>query len=82
MNIATIILVFVIVWWLVFFTMLPIGVKSQHESSDDMVVGTDPGAPVRPNLGRKALWTTLITSGLVAIYYIVATSGLVSLDPT
>jgi predicted secreted protein len=44
----------------VLFAVLPFGVRSQHEEGA-MVSGTDPGAPVRPRLLVKALWTTLIS---------------------
>jgi len=78
MSIATIILVYVIAWWMVFFTMLPVGVRSQHEGDEEIVAGTETGAPVNPNLGRKALWTSLIALFLTVIYYFVATSDLIS----
>jgi predicted secreted protein len=50
---------YVIVWWVTFFAVLPIGVTSQHEAGD-FVEGTDPGAPTVPYLGRKILAATLI----------------------
>ncbi len=82
MNIATIILVFTIVWWLIFFAALPIGVRSQNESDDGVTMGTVPSAPVNPYLGKKALWTTIIALALTVGYYFLATSGLVDIDPT
>ncbi|GHF28591.1 hypothetical protein GCM10017044_24770 [Kordiimonas sediminis] len=78
MGIVTIILVFGVMWWLVFFAVLPIGIQSQHESTEDTVEGTDPGAPVKPNLLKKVLWTTLITALLTFVFYMVVTSGFIS----
>ena len=65
----------VIVWWLVIFMMLPIGVRSQEEAGD-VLEGSEPGAPVAPQLKQKAWWTTIITSGIWIIYYIITESGL------
>lgn len=53
--------VFLITWWIVLFMTLPLGVRSQAEHGE-MVAGTDPGAPVLPDLKRKAWLTTVITS--------------------
>ncbi|RMB08827.1 DUF1467 family protein [Eilatimonas milleporae] len=71
MNIATIILVYVICWWMVFFAMLPVGVKAQHESEDGVVQGTVPSAPVNPNLKKKALITSVIALVLTTGYYLI-----------
>lgn len=51
--------VFVIIWWVLFFAILPFGVKSQHEA-ESMVEGTDPGAPVHPRLGIKLIVNTVL----------------------
>ena len=52
---------FLTIWWVVLFVVLPFGVRSQHEDGD-VPAGTDPGAPVAPKLGWKVLWTTVITA--------------------
>jgi predicted secreted protein len=71
MSTLTAIAVYFTIWWTVLFAVLPIGVKSQHEAGDqaDLPSGADPGAPVAPMLGRKALWTTLISAALFAGLY-------------
>lgn len=77
MSFVTIILVFVVIWWLTFFAVLPVGVRGQHETGGDQVEGTDPGAPTNPNLKKKALATSVIAALLTLIYYFIATSGLI-----
>jgi predicted secreted protein len=57
------IVVYFTIWWVVLFAILPIGVRSATEAHVvDAPPGSDPGAPAAPNLGRKALWTTLVAA--------------------
>ena len=67
MQIGSIIAVFFVVWWISFVAVLPIGNKSFHEEGAPIVAGTDPGAPMAPRLGRKALWATGVALVLTAL---------------
>ena len=58
--------VYFVVWWIVLFAMLPVGVRSQAEKGA-VATGSDPGAPEQPMLLKKALWTTLIAAVLFAV---------------
>ncbi len=53
--------IYMVTWWIVLFAVLPFGVVSQHEENLQKG-GTDPGAPVRPLMVRKALVTTVIAA--------------------
>jgi predicted secreted protein len=59
MQIGSLIAVFFVIWWLCFVAVLPIGNTSQSEAGS-VAAGTDPGAPVLPRLGRKALMATVL----------------------
>ena len=51
--------VFVLIWWILLFAILPIGVRSQEE--DQLVVpGSVSSAPTRPMIWRKMGATTAI----------------------
>ncbi len=78
MNPAGAVVVFVIIWWTVFFAVLPWGVRGRWESEDDGVKGAEPGAPVTPDLKKKLLWTTGITAVLWAIAEAIIVSGVIS----
>lgn len=54
MGIAGSLVVIVLTWWVAFFTLLPIGVRSQLESGS-IVPGTEPAAPAIHNLRWKVL---------------------------
>ena len=72
MSITGSIVVYVIIWWIVFFSVLPIGIKHSEKPFDNNLEGIDPGAPKNPNIFKKFLYTTLITTVIFAvIYYIV-----------
>ena len=72
MSITGSIVVYVIIWWIVFFSVLPIGIKHDKKPFTNNLEGIDPGAPKNPNILKKFLYTTLITTVIFAgIYYIV-----------
>jgi len=72
MGITGSIVVFVIIWWVIFFSVLPIGIKHNDKPFKNNLEGNDPGAPKNPNILKKFLYTTLITSLIfIGIYYIV-----------
>ena len=71
--------IYFVVWWIVLFAVLPWGVKSQDDAGE-IAPGSDPGAPARPMLLRKAVATTLISAAILAIGYGVWAAGLIGID--
>ena len=69
MGITGSIIVYVLIWWMIFFSVLPIGIKSQNIEFKDDLRGNDPGAPKNPRIIKKFLITTLITSIIFAVIY-------------
>ena len=80
MPVTTAVAIFFLIWWVVLFAVLPFGVRSQHEEEGEMAPGTDPGAPTVPRLGRKLLWTTLVSAVIFAGCYLVYVNHLVTLE--
>ena len=78
MPVSTALATFFLIWWVVLFAVLPWGVHGQHEAGAEIAPGTDPGAPALPMLGRKLLWTTLVTAVIFAGIYIAVAEGLVT----
>lgn len=79
MNFISAVLIYVLLWWMAFFVVLPIGVRSQAES-EDVSPGTEPGAPVNPELGRKLLLATAISGVLFVLVAGLILFGPFSLD--
>tara|TARA_B100000768_G_C11179632_1_gene332361 strand:+ start:351 stop:605 length:255 start_codon:yes stop_codon:yes gene_type:complete len=66
------IIVYVLIWWMIFFSVLPMGIQSNKDKFREKIEGIDPGAPNNPKIGKKFLITTIITSIIfIVIYYLV-----------
>ncbi len=61
MNLTFGIAVYFVIWWTILFAILPFGIQSQQEAGD-VVPGSDPGAPVRPQLLKRMLWNTVVSA--------------------
>jgi predicted secreted protein len=64
MNLFLGLAIYLILWWLVFFMVLPLGARSLHEADETGAPGIDRGAPVSHNLGMKALVAAAIAAVL------------------
>ena len=68
--------VFALVWWTVLFCVLPVGVRPDPKG--DIEEGGWRGAPEKPMLGRKLIWTTLISLVIWAAIVALVESNLIS----
>jgi predicted secreted protein len=60
MNVASGIVVYVLLWWWIFFMALPFGARAPEQPE----VGHATSAPARPHLWKKALAATVISAVL------------------
>lgn len=60
MNWFSGIVVYLLIWWVVLFAVLPIG--TQPDTEGDPAAGGWRGAPQRPQLLRKTIITTLVAT--------------------
>ncbi len=66
MNPIAIAGVYFVLWWLILFAVLPFGTHTQDEDEEGgVVLGTPRSAPVRPQLLKKAIATTIVTTIVV-----------------
>ena len=80
MRLTSAIAIYFIIWWAVLFAVLPLGVRNAHEAGEEVETGNEPGAPVNPQLIRKAFITTIIATIVFALVYGVITQGWITLD--
>ena len=79
MGIAGSLMVIAIAWWLAFFALLPVGVRSQLEEGE-IVPGSEPSAPISPHLGRKAIAALVVALIVWAALFCLIEFRLVSID--
>ena len=82
-TISTGFAIYFVLWWVVLFVTLPFGIRSQHEdgaSSSQAIPGTDPGAPVTTGMGRKLIWTTVISAVIFAISMLAYNAGYLNIE--
>jgi predicted secreted protein len=68
--------VYVVIWWIVLFAVLPWGVQSQAERGR-VTRGSERGAPVKPLMKKKIAATSVIAAIILAIGYGLWYSGFV-----
>ena len=79
MGPVTAISIYLVTWWVVLFTILPIGVTSHADAGVDPGDGGDPGAPVEPNLKRKFITTTWVSAVVFAVLWLIIRFQLITL---
>jgi|TARA_B100001778_G_scaffold234045_1_gene195003 predicted secreted protein len=67
MSITGLAIIYIIIWWIVFFAILPIDVVRQKTIKVD---GEDPGSPENPKMLKKFLYCTGITTIFFMIIYL------------
>jgi predicted secreted protein len=80
MGLPTSLAIYSIVWWVVLFTVLPLGVVSHAEAGIKTPGGGDPGSPVNPKLARKFLTTTWVSLLIFAPFWIAVRFHWLTLD--
>jgi predicted secreted protein len=78
-TISTWLAIYFVVWWITLFVTLPFGVRSQHEDGVG-APGTDPGAPISSLMGRKLIWTTIISAVIFIVAMLAYSGGYLSVE--
>ena len=78
-SIGTALAIYFVIWWITLFLTLPFGVRSQHEDGEG-APGTDPGAPILARMGRKLIWTTIISAAIFGVATWAHRAGYLSID--
>jgi predicted secreted protein len=78
-SISTAFAIYFVIWWITLFLTLPFGVRSQHEDGES-VAGTDPGAPIMARMGRKLIWTTVISAAIYAAALLAYNAGYLNIE--
>ena len=60
-------IIYIIIWWIVFFAILPIDVNRENAVKIDW---EDPGSPENPKMLKKFIYCTGITTIIFVIIYL------------
>ena len=60
-------IIYIIIWWIVFFAILPIDV---NRIKTEKIEGEDPGSPENPKILKKFIYCTVITTIFFTIIYL------------
>ena len=67
MSITGSLVIYVLIWWIVFFSILPIDVNRKKIGK---IEGEDTGSPENPRILKKFIYCTGITSIIFIIIYL------------
>ena len=67
MSITGLAIIFIIIWWVVFFAILPIDV---NRAKTVKIEGEDAGSPENPKMIKKFVFCTVITTVIFVIIYL------------
>lgn len=79
MTISAAIVLFLVVWFMCLFVVLPLRIQSQDEAGE-VVPGTPKSAPADPQLKRKAVWATIATVVIWVPLCAVIISGVITVE--
>jgi predicted secreted protein len=80
MTLAFAAAIYFIIWWIVLFAMLPIGVRTSEEAGEKASPGTAESAPHMPNLLPKMVATTVVSTIIFAALYAIIVHHVITLD--
>jgi len=67
MSVTGLAIIYIIIWWIVFFAILPIDVE---RNKSIIIDGEDPGSPENPKMLKKFIFCTGITTILFIILFL------------
>lgn len=73
MSLLTAFFIYLLVWWVVIFAVLPVGVERHAEHGK----GYDAGAPKNADMKKKLIMTTVISAVIVLIMHILVEVGVI-----
>jgi predicted secreted protein len=80
MSLAFAAAIYFVIWWIVLFAMLPIGVRTSEEVGEETAPGNADSAPHMPMLLPKMVATTVVASIVFAGVYAIVVHHVITLD--
>jgi predicted secreted protein len=80
MKPVSVVAIYLLFWVITLFAVLPFGVRTTREAGGEPAPGEADSAPANPMLGKKLLWTTIISTSLFALFYANYVAGWVGIE--
>ena len=68
MGIGSALSIYLLVWVVTLFAVLPFGVRTPDEVGAEKVKGQADSAPVRPQMLKKLAWTTIVSAIIFGLF--------------
>ena len=72
MTILTAFFIYLLIWWTMLFTVLPLGVTRHQEDGR----GFDAGAPAKPDLKKKIIINTVVSAIILGVIQVLVVTGI------
>lgn len=79
MNPVSGIVLYLVIWFMTLFVILPLRIQSQEEAGD-VVPGTPASAPVDPKLKKKFIWVTIVATVLFVPIALTIINGWITVE--
>lgn len=79
MSITLSLALYFIIWWVMLFAVLPLGVRTQGDAGE-IIQGTPASAPVAPRPGRIIALTTALATVVFALVWLAIRYRLIPLE--
>jgi predicted secreted protein len=79
MDLVLSIAIYIFIWWIMLFAVLPFGVRTQGEDGN-VVPGTPESAPAQQRMLRVFVINTIVSTIVFAIVYVIIAYGLITPD--
>ncbi len=80
MSLVFAVAIYLIIWWVVLFAMLPFGVRTTEEIGQKRAPGLADSAPHRPHLLAKMIATTIVSAIVFAGVYAIIVHRVITLE--
>lgn len=76
MSFVTALFVYFLIWWVMLFTVLPIGVERHVEDGK----GFDAGAPKVPDLKKKIILNSILSAVILIVIHLLVVYGVIDMS--
>ncbi|MCE9507373.1 MAG: DUF1467 family protein [Alphaproteobacteria bacterium] len=74
MSVLTAVFIYFLIWWVMLFTVLPLGVTRNQEDGK----GFDAGAPAKADLKKKLILNTVISAAILGVIQLLVVTGVLN----